>query len=153
MLEGKTANANQSINQSISGMQRKRRHLFCFWFTFVISLNAYTLEASTKPKQLRKHIFVAKRIWVVFLVTYARAELGKIAALFSRAGCIKMCFHEAVRGPNRSLLLTTKTVRFSYPHRNDSSSLLPYLRESAIGHVPVVVLKFLPCDILLAQIW
>ena len=61
-----------------------------------------------------------------------------------------MCFHEAVRGPNRSLLLTTKIVRFSYPHRNDSSSLLPYLRASALGHVPVVVLKFLPSDILLA---
>ena len=68
------------------------------------------------------------------------------------AGCIKLRFDGAVRGPNRSLLLTTKTVRFSYPHRNDSSSLPPYLRESAIGHVPVAALKFLPSDIFLAQI-
>ena len=81
---GKCKSLNQSISQLVAF--KKKAPSILFWVHIGISLNAYTLEASTKSKQLRKHIFAAKRNLTTFPVTYARAKLGKIAALFPGGG-------------------------------------------------------------------
>ena len=87
MLEGKTANANQSINQSVSKWHVEKKTPCILFLVHIGNLHERIHSRGfNKVKATTQTYLCCEKNLTTFPVTYARAKLGKIAALFPGDG-------------------------------------------------------------------